>query len=53
MDDEVQRWAIIIFGATAASLGLASRFKMTEKARDLCAAVTYVCVGMALILGQV
>lgn len=53
MEEETTRWAIIVLGATAASLGLASRFKMTEGAKDVCAVITYVCVGLALILGQV
>ena len=56
---EAQNLTIVVLGSLVAGIGLISglshlpRFKMTEGGKELCAIVTYVSVGLALILGQV
>lgn len=52
MEDEVTRWAIILLGATAASVGLATRFVTTKSGKDWCAIIAFVSTGTALIISQ-
>ena len=56
---DAQSLFIVALGAVACSIAFISslshlkRFKMTEREKELYAIVTYVSVGLALILGQV
>ncbi len=52
LEGEVVKWTVVCLGAFSASLGLASRYPMSERGRDFCAIATYVTAGLALIMTQ-